>query len=144
MKLGTESNNIDAAERQLNVAFPRTLKDIWLVSNGLELPDNWRLYPVFDSSNPRKTANHIVYENTKARWDYMSDDLVSIAQDDYGNHLALKKDRGVLLPEILIWDHETNEVETWWQSLDDSLILSKKRVEDIEIEMRFRRGTLNV
>jgi wobble nucleotide-excising tRNase len=139
MKLGTESNNIDAAESQLKVAFPDTLKDIWLVSNGLELPDDWRLYPVFDSSNPRKTANHIVYENTKARWDYMSNDLVSIAEDGSGNHLVLKKHGGVLLPEIHIWDHETNEVERWSQSLDDILILSKKRVEDIE--MQVERGT---
>ena len=139
MKLGTESKNIVLAERQLEITFPDTLKDIWLVSNGLELPDDWRLYPVFDSANPRKTANHIVYENTKARWDYMSPELISIAEDGSGNHLVLKKEDTILQPEIYVWDHETNEIERWPESLDDILMLAKRRVENIGTQVA--RGT---
>lgn len=135
MKLGTESKNIDEAERQLNVAFPDTLKNIWLLSNGLELLGDWRLYPVFDPSNPRRTANHIVYENIKGCWDYMLLDLVSIAEDGCGNHLVLKKEDRILLPEVYMWDHETNDIERWSTSLDDILMLAKERVEDIEMQV---------
>jgi len=48
---------------------------------------------VFDIANPRKTSNHIVYENTKARWEYMHEDLISIAAGDTGNQLVLQKTR---------------------------------------------------
>ena len=66
--LGVSEEMIKEAAEELGVEFPGQLKEIWKVSNGLELPGGWLFHPVFDISNPRKKSNHIVYENTKARW----------------------------------------------------------------------------
>lgn len=135
MNLGTTKEDIELAERELTVAFPEVLKAVWFISNGLELAGEWRLYPVFDSANPRKTANHIVYENTKGRWGYMPAEFLSIAENGTGNQLVLKNEQGILKPEIYVWNHETNRIEKWIRTLEDVLKAAKERIEKIENEI---------
>lgn len=132
LHLGTANENIEEAERQLSVKFPEAMRAVFAVSNGLEIPPDWIFYPVFDKSNPRKTASHIVYENTKGRWSYMAADFVCIAGNGTGNQLVLKKEAEVLSPEILVWDHETNKTRKWSRAFDYVLSMAKKRVEKIE------------
>ncbi len=129
--LGTGPENIDAAEKTLAVRFPRQLRDIWLVLNGMELPGSWRFLPVFDPGNPRKTSNDIVYENTKGRWPTMGEDLVSIAVNDYGDQLVLPKTGVALLAEVRVWDHETSRTRKWSKSLDYILEQARRRLEKI-------------
>ena len=132
LKLGTSQEAIDEASRILGVTFPRILEEIWLTSNGLELPGGYRLYPVFDRNNPRKSWGHIVYENTQGRWSYMPKDLISIAGGDTGNRLVLKKDIDILGTDVYIWNHETNKIKRRTKGLEDILAKAKKRVEKIE------------
>ncbi|QSB00008.1 SMI1/KNR4 family protein [Methylomonas sp. EFPC1] len=56
---------IHSAEAELGVVFPAELKAIWSINNCNELPGGWRFFPVFDPSNPRKTAGAITYENLR-------------------------------------------------------------------------------
>lgn len=125
---GTTVDCIDRAEDLLGVKFPDTLKQVWLVAKKLELPGGWLLFPVFDPADPRKTASHVVYENTVGRWDYMPAEFVSIAEDGCGNYLVLRNENGELQPEIYHWDHETNRVKRWSKSLDDVLEIANKYV----------------
>ena len=140
MHLGTTDEAVLLAEKELGVVFPERLKEVWLISNGLELFGQWRLYPVFDRSDPRKTANHIVYENTKARWEYMPADYISIADNGTGNQLVLKKDDGALGPTIYFWDHETNKVRKWTKSFDDVFAEAKRRLEKINAQVSRHRS----
>jgi len=90
MNLGTSNKNIEKAENDLNYIFPEDLRKFYLLSNGIECPPDWNIFSIYDSSNPRKTSgNNIVYENTKARWDYMSNDLISIGNNSNGNQFRL-------------------------------------------------------
>ena len=141
LNLGTANQNIEEAERQLAVKFPEDLRAIYSISNGLELPPDWTLYSVFDPTNPRKSSNHIVYENTKGRWSYMAADFTCIADNSTGNQLVLKKEGEVMSSEILIWDHETNKTRKWSKSFDYILSMAKKRVERIEKQMNKNRKT---
>jgi hypothetical protein len=43
------------AEKQLGIRLPDDLKAVWRISNDLEYPQDWRVYPVFDPANPRKS-----------------------------------------------------------------------------------------
>jgi len=130
LHLGAGIEAITAAEQEMGIKFPDLLKMIWQVSNGLELPGGWQIYPVFDPANPRKTCNSIVYENTpgKGRWEYMSGDLIAIAGNGTGNHLVLRIESGTLLPDILVWDHERNKTKAWGKTLDDILKKAQARV----------------
>ncbi|MGE4274342.1 MAG: SMI1/KNR4 family protein [Desulfitobacterium sp.] len=116
--LGASDEAIKAASDCLGVSFPDQLKEIWAISNGLELAGGWIMFPVFDKANPRKTSNHIVYANTKGRWQYMPEDLVSIASNETGNQLVLEKVENELMPEVFVWYHESNRIKKWGKGLD--------------------------
>ncbi|MCX6894200.1 MAG: SMI1/KNR4 family protein, partial [Verrucomicrobia bacterium] len=135
LKLGTSLQTIEEAEKQLSIKFPEPMREVMVVSNGLEIPPDWIFYPVFDQTNPRKTASHIVYENTKGRWSYMAADFICIAGNGTGNQLVLKKEGELLAPDILVWDHETNKTRKWSKTFDYVLSIAKKRVERIEKQM---------
>jgi hypothetical protein len=139
LELGTSSQNIEEAEKQLAVRFPEGMRAVLSISNGLEVPPDWIFYPVFDNANPRKTASHIVHENTKGRWSYMATDLVSIAGDGTGNQLVLKKEGATLSPQILVWDHETNKTRPWPKDFDYALSIARKRVERIQKQINKSR-----
>ncbi|MCC6697116.1 MAG: SMI1/KNR4 family protein [Candidatus Hydrogenedentes bacterium] len=133
--LGTSTEAINAAAVVLGVIFPEALEEVWRISNGLELPGGWTLFPVFDASSARKTSNNIVYENTKGRWPYMPEDLVAIAGGMTGNCLVLQRFAGVLDPQIFLWDHETNTVRCWSRSLEYIKERALARVAKVEKEI---------
>jgi hypothetical protein len=137
--LVASDKTIAAAEGQLGVRFPEELKAVWRVSNGLDdFPGGWRLFPVFDRAEPRKTCSHIVYENTKARWEYMSPFLVSIAVGDTGNQLVLERQGDQLANKILLWDHETNRTRKW--SKDFAYLLERATARCAKIEKMISRS----
>ena len=98
---------IAEAEASLGVRLPDGLKQVWAISNGLDYPQDWRVYPVFDKSMPKKCWGHIVEENKRSSYDYIQDDLLKVARDSYGNHLVLKVAHNVAGDTIYIWNHET-------------------------------------
>ena len=132
IELGVNAEEIAEAEKLLQTKFPDQLKKIWQVSNGLELPGEWRLFPIFDKKNPKKSWGHIVEENTNGRWEYCPKDLIAIASDGSGDNLVLRTENGNVLETIYRWDHETNKISPSKQKLSDILALAKKRVEKIK------------
>ena len=138
LDLGASDECIQEAERQLSARFPDALAAIYRVSNGLELPGGWQLYPVFDPASPRKTANHVVYENTRGRWDTVAPELVSIAGNGTGNQLVLVRDGDQLQPEVLVWSHERCRTKPWSKDLAGVLRVAEARLAKIE-RLRARR-----
>lgn len=126
--LGADDGTIEATEREMGLCFPDGLKAVWRVSNGLELPGGWQVFPVFDPSEPRKTSNHIGYENTKGRWSYMNESLIAIAAGDTGNRLVLKVRSGIVEDTIYLWDHERNSTRSWGRGFDYLLAKAWARV----------------
>ena len=139
INIGASEEIIAATEREMGVLFPEGLKSVWRKSNGLDLPGGWRLYPVFDQKEPRKTCNHIGYENTKGRWPYMDQSLISIAGGDTGNQLVLKNKNGELEETIYLWNHETNKIRAWGKDFD--YLLAKGEARQSNIEKQIARST---
>ncbi len=108
--LNASQEAIDEAEKALGIQFPEGLKCIWLISNGLDYPQDWRIYPVFDKSMPKKCWGHIAEENRRSSYDYIQEDLLKIGGDSYGNHLVLKVTGGVAGEDIYAWNHETTKL----------------------------------
>jgi hypothetical protein len=135
VKLGAPVEAVEKAAGELDVVFPTGLVEVWKVSNGLELPDEWRIYPVFDVKEPRKSAGHIVYENAHGRSEAMDAGLVIIAGDGSGDSLVLRKAGKVLEPDIYVWDHETRKVRAWGRDWEFVLKKAKERVAEIEKQM---------
>ena len=136
LNLGAPPDAVQAAASALGVVFPAELVAVWAVSNGLELPGGWRFFPVFDGKEARKTSNHIVYENTKGRWEIMDPELVAIAYGDTGNALVLRKSAMSLEPTVFVWDHETRRTKKWSRDLAYVAAKAKARVADIEKRIR--------
>lgn len=132
MDLGTTEEAIAKAETEMGVSFPDGLKKVWLTSNGLELSGGWRLFPVFDPREPRKTCGHIGNENTRERWSYMDESLVSIADGDTGNQLVLVREGQRLGDIIYLWNHETRRIRKWGKGFDYLLAKAQARIARIE------------
>lgn len=131
INIGASVEIIAATEREMGVLFPEGLKSIWRKSNGLDLPGGWRLFPVFDQKEPRKTCNHIGYENTKGRWSYMDQSLISIAGGDTGNQLVLKRNGVELEETIFLWNHETNKIKAWGKDFEFLKVKAEARLSSI-------------
>ena len=123
---------IDEAEKALGIILPEELKQVWSISNGLEYPQDWRIYPVFDKSMPKKSWGHIVEENKRSSYDYIQPDLLKIAGDSYGNHLVIKVNDGAAGKDIFFWNHETTNLKKSPITLLKIQARAKKRVADIE------------
>jgi hypothetical protein len=146
LDLGAKDQAIANAATALGIVFPEGLVEVWKVSNGFDLPGSWRLYPVYDSSNPKKSWGHIVYENTQAGWPYMADDLIAIASNDIGNKLVLRRTGSDLESTIYLWNHETNKISKWRNDFAYILAKAESRVASIVVKIeraqrKRRRGT---
>ena len=131
VNIGVSNDLILEAEHQIGVCFPESLKNVWRISNGLELPGGWQLYPIFDKNSPRKTCNHICYENTKGRWPSMEQSLISIANNGTGNQLVLKKTVTALEDTIYVWNHETGEIKEWSKDFEYLRAIAEARLAKI-------------
>lgn len=127
------------ASRRLGVVFPAELEGIWHVANGVVLPSGWRVYPVFDEHNPRKTAGDIVHENTRGRWPTMAPQFLAIAGNDFGNQLVLEIEDGVAGTRVLAWNHETAVTRPWSRGLETIMRAAQQRVAKIH-KKRTRRA----
>ncbi len=124
--LGASEDLICTAESALGVRFPDTLRQAWMTYNCNALRGGWQVFPIFDVRNPRKTASHVVYENTKGKWEIMSDNLTAIADNGTGNRLVLKVVDGIAGDEVFYWDHETGRLTSWRPGLQSILETAKR------------------
>lgn len=127
---------IAQAEEQLGILLPEGLKAIWRLSNGLDYPQDWRIYPVFNPQNTRKSWGHIVEENTRRSYDYIQENLVKIAGDSYGNHLVLVVQDGKAGEQIYHWNHETSTLRKSPINFEKILVKAQRRYEKIEKQIQ--------
>ena len=132
LHLGADDAVINEAEKKLGVTFPAALREFYRLSNGIEIAPDWQVCAVFDPSNPRKSANHIVHENTAGRWSYMPLDLICLAGNGTGNQLVLQKGGEALESQIYVWDHEANKLRKWSKGLEYLITAAHRRVDKIE------------
>lgn len=139
--LGVTEELIAKAEAELNVRFPDELRETWKVFNCNEMKGGWRIFPVFDPNNPRKTCGSVTYENTKGVWGQlvMTQGLLAIAENGTGNQLVLKVVDGRAGPEIFHWHHETRQLSVWKpgiSSIKAEAIKSRENV--LRLQEKFR------
>jgi len=79
--LNASQEAIDQAEQTLGIRLPKALKEVWRVCNGLDYPQDWRIYPVFDKAMAKKSWGHIAEENRRSSYDYIQEGLLKIAGD---------------------------------------------------------------
>jgi len=119
--LGASAACIATAEASLGVEFPKLLKRMWLTYNLVELQrGHWRVFPVFDQANPRKTSNDIAYENTKGRR-LMPDGILGIAESmsGSGNRLVLRIVSGMAEEPVLLFEYRSGKLSKWKGGLGD-------------------------
>jgi len=63
--LGATEVMISSAEAELGFLFPNELREAWKLYNCNEMSSGWRIFPIFDPANPRKTCGSVTYENMK-------------------------------------------------------------------------------
>ncbi|MBL8525697.1 MAG: SMI1/KNR4 family protein [Betaproteobacteria bacterium] len=140
--LGVTEEMISAAEGELGIRFPEMLRDAWKAYNCVELRGGWRVFPIFDPANPRKTAGSITYENIKGSWGQvvMEQGLVSIADNGTGNQLVLKVHDGRASVDAFHWQHDTNALRPWKAGLGSILTSAAKSREKIsKLQAKFKR-----
>jgi len=139
--LGATEEMIRSAESELGICFPLELRDAWKLYNCNELRGGWRVFPIFDPTNPRKTCGSITYENIKGSWgqEVMSEGLVSIADNGSGNQLVLRVISGQAEATVYHWHHETSKLKLWKPGLASIReVASKSRETVLQLQQQFR------
>jgi hypothetical protein len=128
MAFPTTEAQVEAAERELGMKLPREYRARLIARNGGELStagDEWRVFPVFDTSNRKTTtrsANHIVLETRGAQeWEGFPKGAVAIATNGMGDYLVFMPahSSGRLDPQVHLWNHETRECQPVALRYDD-------------------------
>ena len=131
--LGASDECIAAAEAALGIVFPDQLKQMWRTFNVIELPrGNWRVFPVFDSANPRKTSIDITYQNTKGRR-LTPDAVLAVAesQSGSGNRLVLRVSAGVAAEPVLLFEYKSGKLSKWKGGLADFLAEAQRSAQAV-------------
>ncbi len=131
---GASDEAVEDTGEALGVVFPKTVIRIWKAVNGAEIND-WKFHPVREPSGGASKTD-IIMMNGDNRPEDLSDDFITIAEQD-GNHLVLEKEDDRLLPELLLWDRDSAEVDLYSEELEnfaeeaeelrDELLASRRR-----------------
>lgn len=140
--LGVTEDQVADAESALGIRFPDDLREAWKLYNCNELRGGWRVFPVFDPANPRKTCGSITYENVTGVWgqEVRAEGLVTIASNGTGNQLVLKVVDGRAGDQVYHWHHETHRLTAWKPGLAAiRAVAAKSREQVLELQARFAR-----
>lgn len=138
--LGATEEGIAEAEAMLGFRFPEDLREAWKQYNCIELRSGWRVFPIFDPANPRKTCTSISFENLKGAWgqEVMEEGLVTIADNGTGNQLVLKVNARKAGDQVFHWHHETHRLSPWKPGLASiRSAASRSREQVLELQSRF-------
>jgi hypothetical protein len=126
MPFGTTEANVEAAERDLGVRLPREFRERLMNVNGGELStggDDWRVFPVLDSSQPAAgRTTDIVSETRRVRSLVgFPKDAVPIAANGAGDFLVLMPTSSSkrIDPQVKRWNHETHQCKAVPLRYDD-------------------------
>lgn len=139
--LGVTEEMIVGAEAELGIRFPDELREAWILYNCNEMGGGWRIFPIFDAANPRKTCGSVTYENLKGVWgrEVMSQGLVSVAANGTGDQLVLKVVSGQAGATVFRWHHATHKLVVWKPGLVSvKRSAAKSREAVLKLQQRFR------
>ncbi len=132
---GASDEAVEEASEALGVVFPKMAIRVWKAINGGEIND-WKFHPLRDPVSASNPKGDIVSINADHRPEDLPDEMISIAEQD-GNHLVLEKEDDRLLPDLLLWDHDSGEVDVYSEDLAnfaeeaeelrDDLLYSRRR-----------------
>ncbi len=132
---GASDEAVEEAGEALGVVFPKMAIRIWKAINGGEIND-WKFHPLREPASGVVPKGDIIAANTDHRPEDMPDEWITIAEQD-GNHLVLEKEDDRLLPDLLLWDHDSGEVDAYSdelanfaeeaEELRDELLSSRRR-----------------
>lgn len=138
--LGATEVMISSAEAELGFLFPNELREAWKLYNCNEMSSGWRIFPIFDPANPRKTCGSVTYENMKGVWGrhVMEEGLVSIADNGTGNQLVLKVVSGQAQDQVFHWHHETHKLSPWKPGIASiKAIAARSRENVLRLQQQF-------
>lgn len=130
-KKGVEESVIREAEQELNVSFPTQYVELFSLANGPEIGE-WILFPIKDTTNLKKTWDHVVRQNKEVLIETLPENLIAIAEDGTGDYLCLEIEDGKAKDPILLWLHEEVEVEELASTLKDFILLSLEGEEEFD------------
>lgn len=119
--IGTTIACVEDAERDLGIKFSPSFR-LWLIeNNGLSI-ESVSIFPVFDSRDPRKTADSIVHEYRTNWLDWLStvtdrpsdlDHLLPFSSFGTGDYYCFDSSRRRADDEmpVVLWNHETGKFE---------------------------------
>ncbi|MET3195181.1 SMI1/KNR4 family protein [Bacillus sp. OAE603] len=128
-KPGVTDLDIKSAEVQLAVVFPIQYKELFKLTNNAQIGE-WRLFPIKDPKNLKRTWDDIVRQNQEVRDEGMEDEFMSIGEDGSGDKLCLKVVNGKMEDEIYLWDHETTEVDKITSNLKEFIIINAEDIDE--------------
>jgi hypothetical protein len=105
---------MEAAERELASSLPSSYANAMRTANGGELDvlnDDWRLYPIADSSDRRRlsrTSNHAIKETAALQqWPKFPSRALAIAGNGSGDQLLILRNGDDFGDAVHHWSHET-------------------------------------
>lgn len=116
---GVDESAIRQAEQKLEVRFPQQYVELFQLANGPEVGE-WQLFPVQDSHNEKKTWDDVVRQNSEAN--NVPKEFLVIGQDGTGDYVCFGVEGGQAKDAVLLWDHETEQVEKLAPSLKQFIL----------------------
>jgi hypothetical protein len=142
--LGATEEMIASAEAELGFRFPDQLREAWKRYNCNETSSGWRIFPIFDPANPRKTCGSVTYENIQGVWGrrVMAEGLVSIADNGTGNQLVLKVASGQAGDQVFSWHHQTHKLSRWKPGIAGiAALAAESREAVLRLQQQFGRNS---
>ncbi|MGE1095202.1 SMI1/KNR4 family protein [Pseudomonas zeae] len=119
--IGTSTDAIQAAEKELGRTLPKSFSD-WLLANNGKSLGALTIFPVLDARDPRKTWESIVHHFKKDWQEWLENfsdtstdfsALLPFAEfgtgDYYCFNYAVNGQTGE--PVVVLWSHETGEID---------------------------------
>jgi hypothetical protein len=110
-------NYVVQAEEKLSARLPESYRCAMIVANGGEVAteeDDWRLYPILDSSDKKRlarTCNDIVAKTRAcADWLGFPAQSAAIGGNGSGDQLVLIRNGDKFEPAVYVWSHETSDI----------------------------------
>jgi cell wall assembly regulator SMI1 len=127
-KPGVTDSDINLAEKEIEVAFPKQYKELFKLSNNAQIGE-WTLFPIKDPKNVKRTWDDIVRQNKEVRDEGMANELISIGEDGTGDKLCFRVGNEEVDNKVYIWDHETGEIEELASNLKEFIILLSEELD---------------
>lgn len=118
---------IRQAEQKLNARFPQQYIELFQLANSPQIGE-WQLFPVKDPDNEKRTWDDVVRQNSEAA--ELPKELLIIGHDGTGDYVCFTVEDGQAQDAVLLWDHETQQVEKLAPSLKQFILYTTEEEDE--------------